>query len=91
MKYWIRRHILYIFFVSLILAQQSACGNTNHIIPQQATSPLLSAVSPALQKADEGEIKISTKKRVFYSLAGCNNQMITTPLVHASTDAMWIS
>ena len=70
MKYWIRRHILYIFFVSLILAQQSACGNTNHIIPQQATSPLLSAVSPALQKADEGEIKISTEKESLLQSSG---------------------
>lgn len=70
MKYWIRRHILYIFFVSLILAQRSACGNTNHIIPQQVTSPLLSAVSPALQKADEGEIKISTEKESLLHSGG---------------------
>lgn len=62
MKYWIRMHIRYILFVSLILLQQSAWGNANHIIPQKATSTLLSTVSPALQKADEGKMKISTKK-----------------------------
>lgn len=62
MKYLTRMHIRYIFFISLILTQQSACRNSNHIILQQATPLLLSTVSPDLQKADEGEIKISKKK-----------------------------
>ena len=59
-------HLGYIFYISFILSQQLAWGNADRITPQQATSQLLPTVSPALQKADEGEIKKSIIK-VSYS------------------------
>ena len=66
MKYRIKMHLGYIFYISFILSQQLAWGNADRITPQQATSQLLPTVSPALQKADEGEIKKSIIK-VSYS------------------------
>ncbi|MCF6154259.1 MAG: hypothetical protein E3K36_03185 [Candidatus Brocadia sp.] len=62
MKYGIKMQLRYIFFISFMLSQQLAWGNTDHITSQQETYQLPSAASPALQKGDEGKMRKSSKK-----------------------------
>lgn len=62
MKFEITMHLGYIFFISFMLSQQLAWGNTDHIISQQETYQMPSTIFPALPKSDKGKIKIITKK-----------------------------